>query len=207
MSMSMALSSLARYGNNVSTHIKNWRPQIVVFNKLTSDGKIKYPQLLSKFFSIEKSQNNFRFCRFAERGQRSADYQNDFGGEFRWTYGAGPRGYDSDSKNGQRVRQGTGYQNYRYFSCGKFPENRAKKSKISRFRQIRQKILVLCFNRLEFRHYDQIPTAWTFPHLRRIATTPFSLVQCDMLKGSGCQIEAMITLLSLASAWTFRKCL
>ena len=55
MSMSMALSSLARYGNNVSTHIKNWRPQIVVFNKLTSDGKIKYPQLLSKFFSIKKS--------------------------------------------------------------------------------------------------------------------------------------------------------
>ena len=49
MSMSIALSSLARYGNNVSTHIKNWRPQIVVFNKLTSEGKIKYPQLLSKY--------------------------------------------------------------------------------------------------------------------------------------------------------------
>ena len=46
VSMSMALSSLRWYGNNISTHTKNWRPQILLLNKLNDETLIKYPQLL-----------------------------------------------------------------------------------------------------------------------------------------------------------------
>jgi len=46
--MSMAISSLKRYGANISTHTKNWRPQILLLNKLdTENTEIKYPQLLT----------------------------------------------------------------------------------------------------------------------------------------------------------------
>ena len=47
--MSMAISSLKRYGANISTHTKNWRPQILLLNKLDAENaEVKYPQLLSK---------------------------------------------------------------------------------------------------------------------------------------------------------------
>jgi len=46
--MSMAISSLKRYGANISTHTKNWRPQILLLNKLdTENAEVKYPQLLT----------------------------------------------------------------------------------------------------------------------------------------------------------------
>ena len=51
--MSMAISSLKRYGANISTHTKNWRPQILLLNKLDTEREtteVKYPQLLSKYF-------------------------------------------------------------------------------------------------------------------------------------------------------------
>ena len=52
--MSMAISSLKRYGANISTHTKNWRPQILLLNKLdTENAEVKYPQLLSKYSQLE----------------------------------------------------------------------------------------------------------------------------------------------------------
>lgn len=46
--MSMAISSLKRYGANISTHTKNWRPQILLLNKLDRENtEVKYPQLLT----------------------------------------------------------------------------------------------------------------------------------------------------------------
>jgi len=46
--MSMAISSLKRYGANISTHTKNWRPQILLLNKLDAENaEVKYPQLLT----------------------------------------------------------------------------------------------------------------------------------------------------------------
>ena len=52
--MSMAISSLKRYGANISTHTKNWRPQILLLNKLDAENaEVKYPQLLSKYSHAE----------------------------------------------------------------------------------------------------------------------------------------------------------
>jgi len=60
--MSMAISSLKRYGANISTHTKNWRPQILLLNKLdTENAEVKYPQLLSKY---SQAQNKPIFLRF-----------------------------------------------------------------------------------------------------------------------------------------------
>ena len=75
MSMSIALRALGWYGNNVSDHTKNWRPQILLLNKLDAEKRIKYPQLLSKFVArLPETKVLFRLCRLTERGQRSAHH-------------------------------------------------------------------------------------------------------------------------------------
>ena len=60
--MSMAISSLKRYGANISTHTKNWRPQILLLNKLdTENAEVKYPQLLSKYSQAQNKPISLRF--------------------------------------------------------------------------------------------------------------------------------------------------
>ena len=61
--MSMAISSLKRYGANISTHTKNWRPQILLLNKLDRENtEVKYPQLLSKYSETQNKPNRRVFA-------------------------------------------------------------------------------------------------------------------------------------------------
>ena len=45
--MSIAINSLRTLNNNISTHTKNWRPQILLLNKFKENTtELKYPHLL-----------------------------------------------------------------------------------------------------------------------------------------------------------------
>ena len=48
--MTLAINSLKTLNSNLSTHTKNWRPQVLLLNKLVGDGSslMKYPKLLGK---------------------------------------------------------------------------------------------------------------------------------------------------------------
>jgi len=55
--MTVAINSLKTLNNNISTHTKNWRPQILLLNKLKDGtGLIKYPQLLDFCHSLKEGK-------------------------------------------------------------------------------------------------------------------------------------------------------
>ena len=65
--MTIAINSLKTLNSNISTHTKNWRPQVLLLNKLKGDGSsvIKYPKLLGRswleIITISLSRSRWTF--------------------------------------------------------------------------------------------------------------------------------------------------